>query len=138
MGAKAMAERASQELGVSDLAGGFRALHSPQGGSYPGLPLPLDILGMLVSQLEGRRRRGSRWTGLPSVPRGRVTVGITAEEVLVGRRGKVLARFDRDGAFGDAEGPLGDAWIEIAGVRLGVQGADADEALRLRRLCQRS
>ena len=84
---------------------------------------------MIASVLPSRRE----WKGIEGLPRGTVAVGVTREELLLGRRGNVCVRQPLPGAFGAASDAGGDAWVEVCGVKMWVHGADADEARRLQR-----
>jgi hypothetical protein len=124
-------EEAQRDLGTDErLTGAFRAANkaSVEASDFALFGL-FGLIGALMSSM--RRTVSPKWEPLDGVPKRVVTVGVTNDEVLIGRRGVTLLRLPLADAFGDAQGPLADAWIEIGGVRLIIGGANADEAMRI-------
>jgi hypothetical protein len=124
-------EEAQRDLGTDEhLTGAFKAAHRApaEGIDYAAVGI-LGLIGGLLSL--PRRTVSPKWVPLDGVPKRVVTVGVTKDEVLIGRRGTTFLRLPLDDAFGDAHGPLADAWIEVGGVRLVIGGANADEAMRI-------
>lgn len=129
MGARTL-DKVRSDLGVGDaVRAGFRARHSPPTTLYTGLVLVDVVVAVIASVLPSRRK----WNGIDGLPRGTVAVGVAADELLLGRGGAVLVRRPLEQAFGAASDAVGDAWVEVCGVKLWVHGADADEARILQR-----
>lgn len=123
-------DKVRADLGVGDaVSAGFRARHSPPTTLYTGLALVDAVAAAIASALPSRRK----WNGIDGLPRGTVAAGVTGDELLLGRGGTVLVRRPLEQAFGSASDSLGDAWVEVCGVKLWVHGEDADEARRLQR-----
>lgn len=125
-------DKVRAELGVGDaVIAGFLARHSPPPLTrlYSG-SLLVDAVADVIGSVTPSRRK---WNGIDGLPRGTVAVGVTGDELLMGRRGEVLLRRPLEHAFGAASDPLGGAWVEVCEVKLWVHGADADEARKLQR-----
>jgi hypothetical protein len=120
-------EKGQRELGTDELLTGvFKAQHDPSVVTGAGVINGLGLFGVVAAN-----RRSPEWVPLDDVPTGKVTVGVTTDEVLIGRNGDTYQRLSLADAFGDANLQLIHSWIEIGGVKFGVEGADADEAMRI-------
>lgn len=124
-----------RDLGTQRIVAGFRGHHQPRSPQEGADTWALHGVAGDVVRLSGWVRGAAarrNWDHDERLPVGRVVVGITDTEVLVGIAGSVYSRWDLTTAFGRVCNLHDPTWVEVGGSRLWVVGTDLDEALRIR------